>query len=76
MVADLVERCGPSERPQGDIDRDRKVFLSLDYKEEQLRTKFLNPFCTALNWDTEKTHDTILIEACEMSPFFLPSETG
>jgi hypothetical protein len=33
-VADLVER----------FDRDRKVFLSPDYKEEQLRLEFLNPF--------------------------------
>ena len=40
-VVDLVER----------FDRDRKVFLSGDYKEEQLRLEFLNPFYTALGWD-------------------------
>jgi len=50
LVADLVERCGPSERPQGRIARDRKVFLSPDYKEEQLRAEFLNPF-ESLGWD-------------------------
>jgi hypothetical protein len=33
LVADLVER----------FSRDRKVFLSADYKEEQLRAEFLNP---------------------------------
>ncbi len=76
LVADLVERCGPTERPQGHIARDRKVFLSPDYQEEQLRAEFLNLFLTALEWDMEKTHDTILMQTCEVSPFFLLSETG
>jgi len=58
------------------FDQDRKVFLSPDYKGEQLRAEFLNPFLTALEWDMEKTHDTILIGTCEVSPFFLLSETG
>jgi hypothetical protein len=40
-VIDLVER----------FSRDRKVFLSGDYKEEQLRLEFLNPFFTTLGWD-------------------------
>jgi len=40
-VADLVER----------FERDRKVFLSPDYKEEQLRAEFLNPFFDSLGWD-------------------------
>ena len=66
LVVDLVER----------FSRDRKVFLSPDHKEEQLRAEFLNPFLTALEWDMEKTHDTILMETCEVSPFFLLSETG
>jgi len=38
------------------VDRfhaDRKVFLSGDYKEEQLRAEFLNPFFTALGWDMD-----------------------
>ncbi len=35
------------------FDRDRKVFLSPDYKEEQLRLEFLNPFFTALGWDMD-----------------------
>ena len=52
QVSDLVER----------FDRDRKVFLSPDYKEEQLRAefgqrtcrlRFLNPFFTTLGWDMD-----------------------
>jgi hypothetical protein len=35
------------------FDQNRKVFLSPDYKEEQLRTEFLNPFFTALGWDMD-----------------------
>jgi len=35
------------------FDLGRKVFLSGDYKEEQLRAEFLNPFFTALGWDTD-----------------------
>jgi hypothetical protein len=41
LVADLVER----------FERARKVFLSPDYKEEQLRAEFLNPFFESLGWD-------------------------
>jgi hypothetical protein len=37
-VVDLVER----------FERDRKAFLSPDYKEEQLRAEFLNPCLAAL----------------------------
>jgi hypothetical protein len=40
-VVELVER----------FERDRKVFLSPDYKEEQLRAEFLNPFFESLGWD-------------------------
>ena len=54
-VADLVER----------FDRDRKVFLSPDYKEEQLRAEFLNPFFESLGSDVAKeagpTEQTICI---------------
>ena len=35
------------------FDQDRKVFLSGNYKEEQLRAEFLNPFFTALGWDMD-----------------------
>jgi predicted type IV restriction endonuclease len=35
------------------FSRDHKVFLSGDYKEEQLRLEFLNPFFTALGWDMD-----------------------
>jgi hypothetical protein len=46
-----------------DFDQNRKVFLSPDYKEEQLRAefgqrtcrlRFLNPFSTAPGWDMDK----------------------
>jgi hypothetical protein len=43
QVSDLVGR----------FERDRKVFLSPDYKEEQLRAEFLNPFFTANVWDMD-----------------------
>ena len=33
------------------FDQNRKVFLSGDYKEEQLRLEFLNPFFESLGWD-------------------------
>jgi hypothetical protein len=35
------------------FDQDRKVFVSADYKEEQLRLEFLNPFFSALGWDMD-----------------------
>ena len=35
------------------FDLSRKVFQSGDYKEEQLRAEFLNPFFTALGWDMD-----------------------
>ena len=50
LVVDLVER----------FERDRKVFLSGDYKEEQLRAEFLNPFFTALGWDVGKSPQATL----------------
>ena len=37
------------------FDQNRKVFLSPDYKEEQLRAEFLNPFFTALGVDHSST---------------------
>ncbi|HTW92180.1 MAG TPA: hypothetical protein VMH22_10780 [bacterium] len=45
QVSDPVER----------FDRDRKVFLSPDYKEEQLRSELLNPFFESLGWDVANT---------------------
>ena len=33
------------------FSRDHRVFLSADYKEEQLRAEFLNPFFESLGWD-------------------------
>jgi hypothetical protein len=32
------------------FDQNRKVFLSGDYKQEQLRAEFLNPFFESLGW--------------------------
>jgi len=40
-----------SDRVPGSADG--KVFQSGDYKEEQLRLEFLNPFFTALGWDMD-----------------------
>ena len=45
--------------------QDRKVFLSSDYKEEQLRAEFLNPFFTALGWDI--SNQAGLMECVSMS---------
>jgi hypothetical protein len=39
------------------FDQDRKVFLSGDYKEEQLRLEFLNPFFTAFGLDMDNRQD-------------------
>jgi hypothetical protein len=33
--------------------RAREILQSPDYKEEQLRLEFLNPFFTALGWDMD-----------------------
>ena len=41
LVADLVER----------FSRDRKVFNSPDYKEEQPRAEFLTPLFESRGWD-------------------------
>jgi hypothetical protein len=69
QVSDLVER----------FDRDRKVFLSPDYKEEQLRAelgqrtgrlRFLNPFFTALGWDMDDALDKILARHWGSVPLF------
>jgi hypothetical protein len=35
------------------FDQNRKAFLSPDYKEEQLRAEFLNPFFESLGWDMD-----------------------
>jgi hypothetical protein len=41
------------------FDQGPKVFLSPDYKEEQLRLECLNSFFTALGWDVDDAIDTI-----------------
>jgi predicted type IV restriction endonuclease len=48
---DMTEMSDISDRVPSPADR--KVFLSGDYKEEQLRAEFLNPFFTALGWDMD-----------------------
>jgi len=47
------ERSAPDavKRLVDHFDQNRKVFLSPDYKEEQLRAEFLNPFFESLGWD-------------------------
>jgi hypothetical protein len=61
----------------------RKVFLSGDYKEEQLRAelgqrtcrlRFLNPFFTALGWDTDIPLTRFVPEIGEVSLFSLPKK--
>ena len=56
------------------VDRfyqDRKVFLSSDHKEEQLRSEFLNPLFTALGWDMDETLDTIRARNSGSIPYAL-----
>jgi hypothetical protein len=55
------------------FDQDRKVFLSGDYKEEQLRAEFLNPFFIALGWDMDNTLDTIPVRNWGSVPPSSPS---
>jgi hypothetical protein len=65
------------------FDQDRKVFLSGDYKEEQLRAlcmtarrsalvvrTFSSPFFSALGRDMDNTLDTIRVRNWEVSLFF------
>lgn len=54
--------CAPDavKRLVDRFDQDRKVFVSTDYKEEQLRAEFLNPLFTALGWDMDNALDTLL----------------
>ena len=64
------------------FDQDRKVFLSSDYKEEQLRLEFLNPFFTALGWDMDnrqsvsETYGTTLYVRVVQSVFGVSRPTG
>jgi hypothetical protein len=54
-----LPRVGKDERPAPDavkglvdhFDQNRKVFLSTDYREEQLRAEFLTPLFGSLGWD-------------------------
>ena len=74
-VKRLVDRFARDMTEMSDIsDRvpslaDRKVFLSGDYKEEQLRAEFLNPFFESLGWDVDNTPDTIRDRNWEASLF-------
>ena len=55
------------------FDQDRKVFLSGDYEEEQLRAEFVNHFFAAIGWDMDKPLDTIQNRNWEVSLFFSPA---
>jgi hypothetical protein len=48
-----------SRKPSASIPTDRKVYLSPDYKEEQLRAESLNPFFAALGWDMDIVKNTV-----------------
>jgi hypothetical protein len=50
------------------FDQDRKVFLSGDSKEGQLRAEFLNSFFTPLGWDMDDALDTVRARVGEVSP--------
>ena len=52
------------------FDQNRRVFLSGDCKEEQLRLEFLNPFFTALGWDMDNALDTIWSRNRRSVPLF------
>jgi hypothetical protein len=53
------------------FDQNRKVFQSADYKEEQLRAEFLNPFFQSLGWDMDNPLDTIRIRKWASVRLFL-----
>jgi hypothetical protein len=57
LVADLVDR----------FDRDRKVYQSPEYKEEQLRAEFLNPFFESLGWDVSSKHALSEVEGAGLT---------
>jgi hypothetical protein len=46
------------------FSQDYKVFLSSDYKEEQLRLEFLNPLFSALGWDMDNKQGLSDLSAC------------
>jgi hypothetical protein len=72
---DMTEMSDISDRVPSPADR--KVFLSGDYKEEQLRAEFLNPFFTALGWALGRPHlDTIRARNCGSVPLSLPERRG
>ena len=51
------------------FDRDRKVFLSGDHKEEQPRAEFFNRFFTALGWDMDDSGQKLAERpACPFRP--------
>jgi hypothetical protein len=58
------------------FDQDRKVFLSGDYKEEQLRAEFLNPFFTALGCDMDNKQGlsefSVIANSVHSSWFIVP----
>jgi hypothetical protein len=66
------------KRPVDRYDQDRKVILSGDYKEEQLRARLLSPFLESLGWDMDKPLTRFRSEIGEASlfpPDFFPTPT-
>jgi hypothetical protein len=64
---DSVKRLVDLSACNAQADRfhqDRKVFVSPDYKEEQLRLEFLNPFFSALGWDMDNEQGLSDLSAC------------
>jgi hypothetical protein len=58
-------------------DQNRKVFQSGEYKEEQLRMKFLNPFFESLGWDMDNPLATIRAGNWRSVPLFtFPLQNG
>jgi hypothetical protein len=58
---DMTEMSDISDRVPSRADRN--VFLSPDYKEEQLRLEFLNPLLTALGWDMDNKQGLSIIRS-------------
>jgi len=59
------------------FNQDRMVFLSSDYKEEQLRAEFLNPFFESLGWDMDNPLATIRAGNWRSVPLFtFPLQNG
>jgi hypothetical protein len=50
-MSDIPDRVPSPDDRKACPELGRRVFLSPDFKEEQLRLEFLNPFFESLGWD-------------------------